>query len=378
MTCGHESDERHVPMSDTAAVPDRSNIVLATSHVSTERGRDLHGLRATPSRLTTALAFVDLENLFEGYHKAFENLPSFDPAQLIQEFCAVLQDSGVSAVGLHVRAYADFDSSLRGITPLRAWRSRAESLGVECVQPAVERHQPNIVDRMIAMDAIRDCHELPQVATFILVSGDAGFTCLAQRLRERGKRIIHCFGREQPASALMGTCHVHRSVEPSAPKVQLASEAIVRYWLAGTAPDIRVPGPLALSKVVKFFIEAERMPHRLSEWAMRFTECEPSLGFRDAEGLALTLKFSGLLVPTGVVEDGATELVRAVDVSDCDQVLIRLSKYLEWRLKPLIRWPGPTLGSEQAGFQERVGRRVTLIRDGISAVVFGRSASPGE
>jgi uncharacterized LabA/DUF88 family protein len=378
MTCGNESDERHGPMSDAAAVPGRSNIVLATSHVSTETGTDLRGLRATPQRLPTALAFVDLENLFEGYHNAFEHLPSFDPARLIQEFCAVLQDSGVSAVGLRVRAYADFDSSLGGITLLRAWRSRAESLGVECVQPAVERYQPNIVDRMIAMDAIRDCHELPQVATFILVSGDSGFTCLAQRLRERGKRIIQCFGREQPASVLMGTCHVHRSVEAPAPRGQLASEAIVRYWLAGTAPDIRVPGSLALSKVVKFLIGAERVPCRLSEWAKRFTECEPSLGFRDAEGLARTLEFAGLLVPAVDVEDGATGLVRAVDLCDCDQALIRLSEYLEGRLKPLIRWPRPTLGSEQTGYQERVERRVTLIQDGISAAVFGRSPSPGE
>ena len=378
MTCGNESDQRHVPMSDTTAVPDRSNIVLATSHVSTQRGTDLHGLRATPQRLPTALAFVDLENLFEGYHKAFEHLPLLDPARLIQEFCAVLQDSGISAVGLHVRAYAHFDSSHCGITPLRAWRSRAESLGVECIQPFVERHQPNIVDRMIAMDAIRDCHELPQVDTFILVSGDAGFTCLAQRLRERGKRIIHCFGREQPASALMGICHVHRSVEPSGLKDQLASEAIVRYWLAVTAPDIRVPGPLALSKVVKFFVGAEWVPYRLSEWAKRFTECEPSLGFRDAKGLAQTLKFSGLLVPAVDVEDGATDLVRAVDLSDCDQALIRLSKYLERRLEPLSRWPVPTQESEQAGYEERFGRRVTLIQDGISAVVFGRSPLPGE
>ena len=395
MTCGHESDERHVPMSDTAAVPVESNIVRVTSSGPNERGTDHHQLRSTSRELLTAVAFVDLENLFEGYHNAFERLPFIDPGRLIQEFRTALQESGVSVEGLRVRAYADFDSTVRDrasadvnltvrdITPLRSWRIRAESLGLECIQPAVERQEHNIVDRMIAMDAIRDCHEQPHVSTFILVSGDAGFTCLAQKLRERGKRIIHCFGGEsfggqEPASVLMGTCHVHRPVERSAPAGQLDSEAIVRYWLAGIEPDIRVPSPLALFKVVKFLVAVERVPYRLSEWAKRFTECEPSLGRVDAEGLVHALKVSGLLVPAVGIEDGSTDLVRAVDVLDCRQALNRLSSYLRWRLEPLTRWPGRTPKSEPGSHEEQVRSREELIQAGMSAVVFGRSPPGGE
>jgi len=367
-------------MSDTTAVPVESNIVLATSQVPAERGTGHHGLRATPPRLLTALAFVDLENLFEGYHNAFERLPFIDPGRLIQEFREALQDSGVSVEGLRVRAYADFNSTVRDITPLRAWRNRAESLGVECIQPpAVERQRRNIVDRVIAMDAIRDCHELPRVSTYILVSGDAGFTCLAQKLRERGKRIIHCFGRQKPASELMGSCHVvHRLVEPSAPEGQLESEAIVRYWLAGTAPDIPVPGPIALMNVVKCLVEAERVPRRLSEWAKRFTECEPSLSLVDAEGLALALKFSGLLVPAVGIESGSIDLVRAVDLLNCDQARNRLSRYLRRRLAPLTLWLGWTPKSKQGSPYKQIVRRKKLIKAGTWAMVFGRPPLGGE
>lgn len=377
-------------MSDTAAVPVESNIVRVASYGLNERGTDHHQLRSTSRELLTAVAYVDLENLFEGYHNAFERLPFFDPERLIQEFRTALQESGVSVEGLRVRAYADFNSAVRAqsyadfnsavrdITPLRSWRTRAELLGLECIQPAVERQEHNIVDRMIAMDAIRDCHEQPHVSTFILVSGDAGFICLAQKLRERGKRIIHCFGRQKPASELMGTCHVHRPVEPSAPAGQLDSEAIVRYWLAGIAPDIRVPSPLALFKVVKFLVEVELVPCRLVEWAKRFTECEPSLGRVDAEGLALALKFSGLLVPAVGIENGSIDMVRAVDLLDCRQALNRLSSYLRWRLEPLTRWPDETNKSELGSHEEQVRSREELIQAGMSAVVFGRSPPGGE
>jgi uncharacterized LabA/DUF88 family protein len=377
-------------MSDTAAVPVESNIVRVASYGLNERGTDHHQLRSTSRELLTAVAYVDLENLFQGYHNAFERLPFIDPGRLIQEFRTALQESGVSVEGLRVRAYADFNSAVRAqayadfnsavrdITPLRSWRTLAESLGIECIQPAHERQERNIVDRRIAMDAIRDCHELPRVSTFILVSGDAGFICLAQKLRERGKRIIHCFGGEKPASGLMGMCHVHRPVEPSAPAGPPDSEAIVWYWLAGIAPDIRVPSPLALFKVVKFFVEVELVPCRLSEWATRFTECEPSLGRVDAEGLALALKFSGLLVPAVGIEHGSIDLVRAVDLLDCDQALNRLSSYLKWRLEPLTRWPGETPKSTPGSHNKQVIRRKKLIQSGMRALVFGRPPLGGE
>jgi uncharacterized LabA/DUF88 family protein len=377
-------------MSDTAAVPVESNIVRVASYGLNERGTDHHQLRSTSRELLTAVAYVDLENLFEGYHNAFERLPFIDPERLIQEFRTALQESGVSVEGLRVRAYADFNSAVRArayadsnstvrdITPLRSWRTRAESLGLECIQPAVERQEHNIVDRMIAMDAIRDCHEQPHVSTFILVSGDAGFICLAQKLRERGKRIIHCFGRQKPASELKGTCHVHRLVEPSSPAGQPDSEAIVRYWLAGIEPDIRVPSPLALFKVVKFLVAVERVPYRLSEWAKRFTECEPSLGRVDAEGLVHALKVSGLLVPAVGIEDGSTDLVRAVDVWDCDHARNRLYRYLRRRLEPLTRWPGWTPKSKPDSHYKQVNSRKKSIQRGVRAMVFGRPPPDGE
>lgn len=134
-------------------------------------------------RLNTAI-FYDIENLIGGYNNE-QLLKNLSLEEILN---AVIAEEGVDGLSIQ-KAYANWGNSR-----LKTLRHEISKLGIEPVQMFGFGAGPskNASDIQIAADAIEVAFTKKHIDTFIIVSGDGGFSYVANKLHSYGKKVIGC------------------------------------------------------------------------------------------------------------------------------------------------------------------------------------------
>jgi uncharacterized protein (TIGR00288 family) len=124
--------------------------------------------------------FLDFENLVLGAGKGPGEAVSPVPYEALSRLC---RDYGSATVR---RAYANWADCRFG-----RYQDDLAMNGVELIQVGlVGGRAKNAADIQIAVDAMETLITHPDIAVYVLVTGDGDFTPLVRRLREFGKRVI--------------------------------------------------------------------------------------------------------------------------------------------------------------------------------------------
>jgi uncharacterized LabA/DUF88 family protein len=123
---------------------------------------------------------IDFENLVRGV--ADTHGEEFTAENLEPELIFSLAEEYGRVVS--ARAYADWRQR-----EVNQFQHDLYALGIDLVH-VLAKHRKNAVDVKLAVDAIETVWELPDISTFVLVSGDRDFIHVLKALRKRGKQII--------------------------------------------------------------------------------------------------------------------------------------------------------------------------------------------
>jgi len=133
------------------------------------------------------VVLYDIENLIGGYNLKY--LSEISLKNILQVF----YKNGYSNIAVQ-KAYADWSNS-----KLNEIKWDIAELGIEPIQMygfskgAVK----NASDIQLVIDAMEILHTKPFIDTFVLVSGDGGFSSLAKKISEYGKKVIGCSFRDR-------------------------------------------------------------------------------------------------------------------------------------------------------------------------------------
>ncbi|MDC1105827.1 NYN domain-containing protein [Prolixibacteraceae bacterium] len=133
-------------------------------------------------KFNTAILY-DIENLIGGYGKTefIQTLSLKEIFRNIQEL-----NDGLPCIQ---RAYANWSDPR-----LKHLRDDINELGIEPIQMFGfgKGTQKNASDIQLAIDAVEMALTRDHLDTFVIVSGDGGFSSLAKKLHEYGKKVIGC------------------------------------------------------------------------------------------------------------------------------------------------------------------------------------------
>lgn len=129
--------------------------------------------------------FYDIENLIGGYS---------DPESIVKEIS--LKDilhkihgiEFVGGIGIQ-RAYANWSDPR-----LKAMGNEINQLGIEPIQVfgLSKNQKKNAADIQLAVDAVDLAYIRPWLDVFVIISGDGGFSALAKKLHECGRKVVGC------------------------------------------------------------------------------------------------------------------------------------------------------------------------------------------
>jgi len=122
----------------------------------------------------------DIENILGGY--SFKYLYDISLKDIIKD----LHQKGYENIAIQ-RAYADWSN-----IKLNSIKWDIAKLGIEPIQMYgfSKGATKNASDIQLVIDALEILHTKPFIETFIIVSGDGGFTSLAKKLSEYGKKVV--------------------------------------------------------------------------------------------------------------------------------------------------------------------------------------------
>jgi len=145
------------------------------------------------------IVLIDLENLIEGYALPKGGAQRVPLRRILLDLCDVEGIRGFAVL----RAYANWSDPRLG-----ALRGEMNALGVEPVQVfgLGKNGAKNVADIQLAVDAVDLAHVRPALDTFVIVSGDGGFSALAKKLREYGKAVIGAGYRSSTNKVLAALC----------------------------------------------------------------------------------------------------------------------------------------------------------------------------
>jgi uncharacterized LabA/DUF88 family protein len=153
-----------------------------------------------PDGTAQVAVFVDFENLVIGAVKELPDQANSAPYEALTRLC---RGYGTAAVR---RAYADWANPLFG--------KHQEDLamnGVDLIQVArVGIQNKNAADIRMAVDAMETLIVHPEVAVFVLVSGDGDYSPLVQRLREFGKWVVGVGTEANASRKLVSVCSEYK------------------------------------------------------------------------------------------------------------------------------------------------------------------------
>lgn len=127
--------------------------------------------------------FYDIENLTKGYDISSSVMSNLSLKDIVGE---IKNDENVEEVAVH-RAYANWSDSR-----LNFLRGDILDLGIEPVQifGFSKGMKKNAADIALTVDAIDLANTRPSIDTFVIISGDGGFSYLAKKLHEYGRIVI--------------------------------------------------------------------------------------------------------------------------------------------------------------------------------------------
>lgn len=134
--------------------------------------------------MKNAAIFYDIENLIGGYGNP-EMLATLSLSSIYNEIKKSIQDAKI----LIQKAYANWSNPALSIL-----KGDIVELGIDPIQMFGfgKASQKNASDIQLAVDAIETLFTKNYIDTFIIVSGDGGFSTLAKKIHEYGKYVIGC------------------------------------------------------------------------------------------------------------------------------------------------------------------------------------------
>ena len=161
--------------------------------------------------------FFDIENVLGGYDN--DAIATVSISQIMD----VIREEGSNA-GLI--------SSSRSTGLCELEHREAFSLRREIVEQGIEPKQvfgfdrgekKNAADIELVIDAIDLAYTRPALTTFVIVSGDGGFSSLVKKLHELGKSVLVCAYPDRISPALRAVCDVYVDLATSAARVERPS-----------------------------------------------------------------------------------------------------------------------------------------------------------
>ena len=148
--------------------------------------RNTSPVGTTPTTFNTAV-FFDIENVLGGYDN--DAIATVSISQIMDVIRQEGSDAGlVSSIAVN-RAYANWS-----ITRLSVLRREIVEQGIEPKQIfGFDRgEKKNAADIELVIEAIDLAYTRPALTTFVVVSGDGGFSSLVKKLHELGKSVLVC------------------------------------------------------------------------------------------------------------------------------------------------------------------------------------------
>lgn len=160
-------------------------------------------LVTTAPTFNTAV-FFDIENVLGGYDN--DAIATVSISQIMDIIRQEGSNAGlISSVAVN-RAYANWS-----IARLSVLRREIVEQGIEPKQIfGFDRgEKKNAADIELVIDAIDLAYTRPALTTFVIVSGDGGFSSLVKKLHELGKAVVVCAHPDRISPALRAVCDVY-------------------------------------------------------------------------------------------------------------------------------------------------------------------------
>ena len=141
--------------------------------------------------ITNMAVFCDFENVALGVADA--KFAKFDIDKVLDRL--LLKGSIVVK-----KAYCDWDR-------YKSWKGVMHEAAFELIEiPHVRMSGKNSADIRLVVDALDLCHTKPHVDTFVIISGDSGFSPLVSKLRENNKNVIGVGVKNSTSDLLIANC----------------------------------------------------------------------------------------------------------------------------------------------------------------------------
>lgn len=108
---------------------------------------------------------------------------------------------------LFQRAYADWS-----IENTKSWKNLLNELPITAIQQ-FHHNEKQAVDKLLMMDAIEMAIKHPEITLFSIIASDNGYSALALRLRELGKKIIGIGDKNKCKSRWINSCNEFKSLD---------------------------------------------------------------------------------------------------------------------------------------------------------------------
>lgn len=164
--------------------------------------------------------FYDIENLIGGYGARMDYISELSLKDILEEIRKVDILGGIAVQ----RAYANWSDQR-----LNVLRGDIVELGIEPIQMfGFGRGTPkNASDIQLAIDAVDLAISRPSIQTFVIVSGDGGFSALAKKLHEYGKAVVGCAYRRATNRVFEAVCDRFVWIaQPGTSEVQRPTEGV--------------------------------------------------------------------------------------------------------------------------------------------------------
>lgn len=190
--------------------------------------------------------FYDIENLIGGYGARTDYISELSLKEILDEIRKVDLVGGIAVQ----RAYANWSDPR-----LNVMRGDIIDLGIEPIQMFGfgKGAAKNASDIQLAIDAVDCAFSRPSIETFIIVSGDGGFSCLAKKLHEYGKAVVGCAYRRATNRVFEAVCDrfvwiAHPTVDDvqqQARSVTVATDPLLKQFRAkNTAAETKSPAEI--------------------------------------------------------------------------------------------------------------------------------------
>lgn len=190
-------------------------------------------MATTASTFNTAV-FFDIENVLGGYDS--DAIATVSISQIMD----VIREEGrnanlISSIAVN-RAYANWS-----VARLSVLRREIVEQGIEPKQIfGFDRgEKKNAADIELVIDAIDLAYTRPALTTFVIVSGDGGFSSLVKKLHELGKSVVVCAYEDRISPALRAVCDVYVDLAASVGETTERARAADGRPSAVTDPRLR-------------------------------------------------------------------------------------------------------------------------------------------